>query len=154
MRKFFGPGSLPHPNPRVRALLGARAIDVALFFGGGPFLRLRQSDKNGAKVGLFPSGATANRPKQLRGGLYMQVGTHCGTCTSVGLWQSISSGRPGGMSPQGTIGGVGIVVAYAGEFLHPAAKIAKQAKYRRSPTLVGATFRESRWSQGSTQHPF
>ena len=57
--------------------------------------------------------------------------------------------RPaGGMSPQGTIGGVGIVVAYAGEFWHPAAKIAKQAKYRRSPTLVGATFRESCFSGG------
>ena len=41
VRKFLGPGSLAHPNPRVRALLGARAIDVALFFGGGPFLRLR-----------------------------------------------------------------------------------------------------------------
>ena len=51
-RKFLGPRSLAHPNPRVRALLearairvrallGARAIDVALFFGGALFLRLR-----------------------------------------------------------------------------------------------------------------
>ena len=98
VRKFLGPGSLPHPNPRVRALLGARAIDVALFFGGGPFLRSSQ------KWGFF-------RAVQLQTGANSYAATStCRLGPIAVLVRALAYGRVfpqadrGIMSPQGASG--------------------------------------------------